>query len=331
MPVDAQKILDASLPLNLLAKAYKSAGDAGQADTLFRVAAGLELASPELQECWGGPLNGQVGRQAIILELLSLCHPAAIIETGTHRGISTEWFARNYSGPIFSCEKEDLYFFQAQARLSRYSNVDLRLNDSRHFLDEILRSMPNANSIFLYLDAHWGPDLPLRKELGIIFARHPKAFVMIDDFRVPDDPGYAWDDYGPQGSLELTLVDDVIPSDARLFFPTLKSSNETGARRGCCVVAAELAGIVAQSTLLRGQTLEAWKGIEQIAKRDSIADKDRLLAEKDRLLAEKERLLAQQELLIADRDAKLKAMERTIPRKLARAVRRIRKRFVRGL
>jgi hypothetical protein len=45
-------------------KALSQAGDTKTADLLFRQAAELQLASPELQNRWGGAVNGQKGRQA---------------------------------------------------------------------------------------------------------------------------------------------------------------------------------------------------------------------------------------------------------------------------
>ena len=193
-----------------------------------------------------------------MFDLIKLLKPFAIIETGTFRGISLEWLARHYRGPIFSCEKERLYVIQARSRLATFGNVDLRLADSRQFLREVIEAVPTDDCILAYLDAHWGGDLPLREELAIIFERHLKAVVMIDDFRVPGDPGYGWDDYGPAGSIELPLLDGVIPADPRLFFPTLPSTGETGARRGCCIIASKAAEIVAQCRLLRGDTLKHW-------------------------------------------------------------------------
>ncbi len=276
MPVDARTILDASFALNVLAKSYESAGQAGLAEKLFQTAADLELTSRELQDCWGGPFNGQVGREAIMLDLLRLLRPAAVVETGTFRGISLEWFAKNYSGQVLSCEKEKLYFLQAQARLAHYSNVDLWLEDSRCFLAKILDKLQTNNPILVYLDAHWEQDLPLRDELKVIFSRQPKAVAVIDDFRVPDDAGYGWDDYGDQGAIELKLLDGVIPGNAQLFFPILSSSEETGARRGCCIVASESASIVAQCAFLRGNTLEFWIKIQHASLKSMEQRSDRL-------------------------------------------------------
>jgi len=263
MPVDSLTVLDASQALDVLAKAYESCGEKARADELFQAAAGLELASPELQACWGGPLNGQVGRQAIILDLLNLLQPIAILETGAFRGISVEWFAQHYERPIFSCEKEKLYFLQAQRRLGAFRNVVLRLQDCRPFLQEILESLSTSERILIYLDAHWQHDLPIREELTTVFARHLESVVVIDDFRVPDDPGYGWDDYGSHGSIELSLLEGVMPSDTRLFFPRLRSNEETGAKRGCCIMASGSAHLIDSCHLLRGNTPEYWRKVQE--------------------------------------------------------------------
>jgi len=258
MAVDGQIVSAAAAGLNALAKAFERSGETEKAEPLYRQAAQLELGSPDLQNCWGGPLNGQVGRQAIFLDVIDRVAPVAVIETGTFRGITTEWLARNFSGPILTCEKEKFYFLQAHARLSAFPNVDLRLEDSRSFLRQALVSYPKDCRTFIYLDSHWERDLPLREELRIIFSCQPNAVVAIDDFRVPCDIGYGWDDYGPGQSLDIDYVKDVIPHGSRLFFPQLRSADETGAVRGCCIVAVDPAQRLDASSLLRGADLEYW-------------------------------------------------------------------------
>jgi predicted O-methyltransferase YrrM len=254
--VESQLILDASESLNALAKAVSRDGSADIAESLFQQAAGLELASPDLQNCWGGPFNGQRGRQAMVLDLLRTLGPVAIIETGAFRGITTEWLAAHFSGPVFACEKERLYYLQAEARLNRFPNVSLALRDSRLFLRDILDSLPKTEISFFYLDAHWQLDLPLREELQLIFEWNRKAVVLIDDFKVPNDSGYGWDDYGPNRSLEIKLLDGVIPKNFKVFFPSLHSSEETGGVRGCCVIASETSTRVEECALLLGDSLE---------------------------------------------------------------------------
>jgi hypothetical protein len=60
---------------------------------------------------------------------------------------------------------------------------------------------------------------------------------MIDDFQVPDDPGYAFDSYGPAATLNLEYLRLGEIPEVRIFFPKLRSSGEAGFQRGCGVLA----------------------------------------------------------------------------------------------
>jgi predicted O-methyltransferase YrrM len=188
--------LSADLPsiaaeaLVAVARRLREGGENDYARNLVQQAADIELLSSEIQNCWGGPFNGQEGRLAIIQELLEAVVPAAVVETGTYRGISTHWLAQHFAGPIWSCEAEDLYFLQAERRLKGCRSVFLELSDSRPFLKRLVLTLTPDHPTFFYLDAHWKQDLPLRDELAIIFASQPKAVVMVDDFRIPQDAGY---------------------------------------------------------------------------------------------------------------------------------------------
>lgn len=262
MSVSPAAVEAASRQLNMLARAYIAAGSTDRADEIVRFAADLELASPDLQQCWGGPMNGQEGRRALLLDAIRLCEPSAILETGTFRGISTVWFAENFPGPVISCEKERLYHLQARQRAEGIANIELHLDDSRSFLQRVLSSLPRERPVFIYLDAHWELDLPIREELKLIFANTDSACVAIDDFRVPDDPGYGWDDYGENGKLELSYIKDLLPEGCRVLFPRLRSSGETGAYRGCCLIVTGSARHVETSDLLRGANAADWLAIE---------------------------------------------------------------------
>jgi hypothetical protein len=107
--------------------------------------------------------------------------------------------------------------------------------------------------VFFYLDAHWYDwfdgrgwssfgtryfgDLPLAEEVQLAFRYWPEAVVMVDDFAVPDDPGYGFDDHGAGECLNLEyLIDnDALPDG--IWFPRDRSDSETGSRRGCVVLA----------------------------------------------------------------------------------------------
>jgi hypothetical protein len=199
------------------------------------------LRYPQRADPWGGPFNGQTKRLELFLSMISACEPAAIIETGTYTGSTTEFMAKASKLPVYSVEAGRRNFAFARMRLIRYRNVKLSLGDSREFLTDFIQkhSVRYADRpLFFYLDAHWGEDLPLSEELGIIFQSLPRAIVMIDDFEVPGDAGYSYDDYGSGRTL---THDHIAPLLAQYqlteFYPKVPSVADSGRRRGCVVLA----------------------------------------------------------------------------------------------
>src|SRR6266540_5679037 len=133
---------------------------------------------PKRRNPWGGPFNGQRRRQELFLSVILACRPAAIVETGTYAGASTEFMAEVSKLPIYSVEINARHLGFAKMRLRKHRNVKLSSGDSREFLlkffaDDAARYMDRP--LLFYLDAHWGMDLPLSDELSIIFSSFAQA------------------------------------------------------------------------------------------------------------------------------------------------------------
>ena len=186
---------------------------------------------------FGGPLNGSPARLAAFEELKRRCSFEAIVETGTYLGESTIYFGAA-GCPVYSSEVNPRYLGYARRRLRSRSNVHILLGDSRQFLRRLIEdpSVPKEN-VFFYLDAHWQDDLPLREEVDLIFRNWKRAVVMVDDFQVPDDSGYKFDDYGEGKKLSLEYLDPTAHLGFTSFFPALPSSEELGYKRGWVVLA----------------------------------------------------------------------------------------------
>ena len=199
----------------------------------------------------GEPFNGQQGRIGIFRDLLGVFKFAAIIETGANLGSTTEFFASVARCPVWTCESDSRRAAFCKFRLRHYPHVSVLCGNST----ELLRSavLPRVSNFkgaaFCYLDAHWYDHLPLADEMAAIRDADLSAVIMIDDFEVPDDPGYGFDDYGPGKRLDLSYLLAAWPDLGTAFFPRLKSAAETGFKRGCVVLAStselteELAGI----------------------------------------------------------------------------------------
>jgi hypothetical protein len=54
---------------------------------------------------------------------------------------------------------------------------------------------------------------------------------------VPTDSGFAYDDYGRGKCLSVTNLHEAVTARPAMFFPRYASAHETGARRGCVVLA----------------------------------------------------------------------------------------------
>ena len=217
----------------LMADAHTAVYFATMADMISDEAYQTYLKAP-----FYGPFNAQQMRQAIFTQMVDLMAPATIFETGTFRGTSTEFMARTApNAHLYSCELMVNFYRFSSERLRDVPNVTLVNLDSRSFLKRYvpLFSRPDVPSLF-YLDAHWDEeDLPLLQELQIVFAAAPRAVVMIDDFQVWDDNGYAFDDYGPTRTISLRYLAPLAPLGPHYFFP-ITAAQETGVRRGSVVV-----------------------------------------------------------------------------------------------
>jgi predicted O-methyltransferase YrrM len=191
-----------------------------------------------------GPFNGQRKRQELFVSLIQSCQPSAIIETGTYRGASTEFMSEASKVSVYSIETSARNFSFAKMRLRNRRNVRLLLGDSRKVLLKFFegegRSYANQRLLF-YLDAHeahHAEDHPLAEELTTILLAVSQPIIMIDDFQVPDDPGYDYDIYGVDKVLSRAwIARDIGRYELTEFYPRTPSTEETGSRRGCVVLA----------------------------------------------------------------------------------------------
>jgi hypothetical protein len=220
------------------------------------------LLRPQRRSSFGGPFNGQKGRIDIFNSIMANIKPSFLVETGAFRGTTTRFMAESSKLPVFTVECNPRNFGFASQNLWSLRNVHLEQGDSRCFLRKIfLAKNLSAGPAFVYLDAHWFDDLPLADELKIIFSSQECAVVLVDDFEVPDDDGYGYDDYGPGKALTTDYLEALrVRFGLALFFPSLSADDETGAKRGCVVIASDpdLVACLRQLPILREWEPAPW-------------------------------------------------------------------------
>lgn len=198
-------------------------------------------------------MNSQSGRLAITQQIISQCRIGRIIETGTYLGTTTEFFA-GFGLPVFTVETNPEFASQARERLKQYQNVVFEHGDSVQALRSLSPTDDDRKTPTLfYLDAHWEKHLPLREEAEVAIAKFPESVLMIDDFAVPDDLDYGFDNYGVGRAINLAYMSAAKLPPTTVYFPTMPSHQETGARRGCVVMttSAALTVILDSIPLLR--------------------------------------------------------------------------------
>jgi hypothetical protein len=195
----------------------------------------------------GEPFNGQHARTELVRQVIERLPVEAIVETGTFRGATTEFF-RGFGLQVYSVEAKARWYHFARRRFRRASNVELSLSDSRAYLAELAGrgDVPKQNVLF-YLDAHWYDDIPLRDEVRLARRHWRDSLVLVDDFQVPHDAGYGYDDYGPGAAFSVDYLATEVDG-LSVFYPSTPSAAETGQRRGCIVLAWGAAAQVAEHT-----------------------------------------------------------------------------------
>ena len=184
---------------------------------------------------FGSAMNGQTSRLEAARQMLYRCGVRQIVETGTFRGTTTEWLA-GFGLPVVTIEANPRSYYFAKLRLGCFRNVRVEFGSSVTVLQSLVGRIDTSVPTFFYLDAHWEDYLPLGDEMGIILSHFAAPLILIDDFQVPGQPGYGYDDYGPGKALTAEYLRRYMPPGMEMFYPSVLAEQETGRRRGWVVV-----------------------------------------------------------------------------------------------
>lgn len=187
----------------------------------------------------GGPMNGQTARLEIVRSLIVTLRPTLLVEIGTFRGATTEWLAQ-FGPRVVSVEPTPRFHRFAELRLAAHNNVRLMAGKSIDALRQLAAEGAFAErKVLFYLNSRELAHLLLREELGFIFASCPSCLVVVDDFQVEDDGGYAVGRFGLDKSLTVDYLTACKVPRLSVFYPTVIGRRETGSRRGSVFLTAD--------------------------------------------------------------------------------------------
>lgn len=209
------------------------------------------LQAPACDNFYG--FNQQFIRASLFLTLINELSVDAFWETGSFMGDSSLLIAAQTGLPIYSCELNQQFFESACKILKPFGDrIHICNQDSRAFLNDLIGAGMSGRP-FIYLDAHWYDDLPLLEEIKSITSSGLDFVVAVDDFKVPGDQGFSYDQYQGQ-PLDWEYIAPVA-SGLSSFYPGYPGQSETAYRRGFILLAtpklAEMIERIVPSKLLR--------------------------------------------------------------------------------
>jgi predicted O-methyltransferase YrrM len=159
------------------------------------------------REYYFPPWHGDELLASLVDEAVTKLGVSCFVETGTFVGDTTRYMALRHRGMrILTCEIDPVYAEVARRLLGPRTDVKILEEASVSFLEEIQEEVAQTLPL-VWLDAHWGTELPLRKECSII-AKLPRYVALVDDFQVPGRP-FRYDSYG-DAVISLGLVSDYL-------------------------------------------------------------------------------------------------------------------------
>ncbi len=153
------------------------------------------------------------------------------VETGTNVGSTLAYVAKRYPDvQCFSCEPDETAYGHASKNTSSYNNVELHRATSNDFLKRMLANPSLLNGrVLFWLDAHGsGFQWPLRDEIAMVTQHWNEAYLLIDDFLVPELDCFGHDAYNGQVCSWEYIESSLNPQrDYRLYYPCYTDRTST--------------------------------------------------------------------------------------------------------
>lgn len=144
-----------------------------------------------------------------------------------------------FGAPVFSCEVDLTRYVLSRLHLLPVTGVKVAHARSPEFLAGLCGTEGVGANPMFYLDAHWAVECPLREELEVIARKQQCGVIVIDDFRVPWDDGFGYDEYNGE-CLDLTLLRRTFQSrrpDLTVYLPAYEACLEgLDSPRGMAVI-----------------------------------------------------------------------------------------------
>lgn len=162
------------------------------------------------------------------------------LETGTNVGSTLQFVAKQFPKvQCLSCEPDPGAFAEAQKNTAGHNNVRIKNCDAISFLHGAEEELPARGSgLVCWVDAHGhGFQWPLREEIKFLTERFPEAAIFIDDFKVPGNDLFGYDQYDGQECSIDYIHDSIVGDNLVAVFPSYSQhTSKHHPLRGWCLI-----------------------------------------------------------------------------------------------
>ena len=165
--------------------------------------------------------NRECIRAFIISKLYSSYNCSAFVETGTFYGHTSAYVRKTFKTSVYTSEINTTHYFVSKLNLIWFAGIISTLSNSSEFVANICNKGTLGDNPMFYLDAHFYEHMPLPDELLNIGNLCEKAIIVIDDFLIPSQPEFLYDEY-PGIRIDLELVETTlsqIRKDIDVYLP----------------------------------------------------------------------------------------------------------------
>lgn len=153
---------------------------------------------------------------------------SSFVETGTLYGNTAAYTHKVFKTPVFTTELNTTHYVVSKTNLAWARGVQQYKASSPDFLAQVCYSNKIGNNPMFYLDAHWNEFMPLPDELSIIAEHCKKAVILIDDFMIPWDNRFLYDEY-PDIRIDTDIITNWLQpkrSDISVFMPNYDPASD---------------------------------------------------------------------------------------------------------
>jgi hypothetical protein len=200
------------------------------------------MTEPVLMPFQNLPFNGDIFICDEFLKLKEEFNITTAVETGSCLYSTTKWLGENFD-KVYTVEINEEYAKHGRHKVAYMQNVVAEIGVSDLWIATLANHLTKDDSCIFFLDAHWGKDCPLLKELEAIskLEYDIPPVITIHDFKTPNEE-FGFDTYDDKPFTFELIKNEVekIYAKTKYYYDCYYNTEAVGAKRGIIYIKPDL-------------------------------------------------------------------------------------------